>query len=92
MVDVRRYCAACGLSVMSMRDLERHPDLAEKNIRILVNKEIPDPRDPANVVRANVYETHLQKPAMICEGCLQDRNDVPTADARWVGLPPANKK
>lgn len=82
---LRGYCGQCGLRQMSAMDLQKDPFKEEATIRIGESKSAPDPKNPDNVVRTMVYTDHVQKPAMICSGCLSDATETPTAQPIWVG-------
>jgi hypothetical protein len=85
MMDLRGYCGKCGLKQMSAMDLQRDPFRDEAVITTMRNIQIPDPRNPDNVIRSQEQVKHIQKPALICSACYSDATDIPTAPPIWVG-------
>ena len=85
MKNFRMYCGRCKSQMLSPMDLERDPDHKTATIPYQENKQVPDPNNPENVMRQVVWQEGVQDPAMICAGCLADRNETPTAAPIWVG-------
>lgn len=83
--NLMSYCGQCGCRAMSSMDLQRDRLNDQAKISLPKNVEIQDPHDPGRVVRTTVMELHIQKPALICNACQADRDDIPTAAPIYVG-------
>lgn len=84
--NLRAYCGVCGRKQMSSLDLHKDLENETAEIKIKQNVSMKDPREEGRTIRTFEVKSYIQKPALICEGCQQDR-DNPIGDAApiWVG-------
>lgn len=78
--NLTNYCGECALQ-QSPAMLNVNPYKQEVYLELQKSVEI---NEGDSVKRKLVTQRFLQKPALICESCLSDIEDVPTAEPIYV--------